>query len=575
MCLKLPESGKIILIKKILNKSAFVFSIIVLSLFLNACNSLQTLPFVAKRAMPAAQQIKPIEFIKVKLAQQETQALKAIVVKKPSLSPAEKQALIEDQNLWDIIPTRFQIPQQHHRSIAVQKRWFLKNPDYLLRVSKRAQPFLFFIVDEIEKRGLPAELALLPIVESAFQTYAYSHGRAAGIWQFIPSTGKYFGLKQNWWYDGRRDIYAATHAALDYLTQLNRRFDNDWLLALAAYNAGAGNVNKAIRKNKRLGKGISFWDLKLPKETKAYVPKLLALAQIIKANKEQPHDSIPLLKIDNRAFLQQVDVGKQIDLAVAADLAQISIDQLYQYNPAFNQWATHPQGPHKLFLPITQIQSFQQNLAQLDKNQLVQWTRYKIKNGDSLSTIAHRYQVTIQDLRQVNHLRNNSIRAGKFIFIPTASKNSKHYSQTANNRRNKILQKIHRSKRKVHVVKSGESFWTIARKNHISYKKLAKVNHLSPRDTLSIGQKLIIWHDSVYEKAARKSAQRNLSSRPTARKIEKKISYRVRKGDSLYVIAKRFKVTINKVVKWNRLNKKRYLKPGQKLTLYIDITQNS
>ncbi|MBT8135057.1 MAG: transglycosylase SLT domain-containing protein, partial [Gammaproteobacteria bacterium] len=185
-------------------------------------------------------------------------------------------------SIWPRVRAGFQLPDDvEHKSLQDEIDWLARHPEYMQRVMRRADPFIYYILEEAEKRDLPTELVLLPIVESAYQPFAYSHGRAAGIWQFIPSTGKYYGLKQNWWYDGRRDIYASTQAALNYLESLNKQFKGDWMLALAAYNSGSGTVQRAIRRNKKQNKPTDFWHLKLPKETRAYVPKLLALKAVI------------------------------------------------------------------------------------------------------------------------------------------------------------------------------------------------------------------------------------------------------------------------------------------------------
>jgi len=330
---------------------------------------------------------------------------------------------------------------------------------------------------------------------------------------------------------------------------------------LAAYNSGAGTVSRAIRKNKKQGKPTTFWDLKLPRETRAYVPKLLALAEIVK---ELETNKISLLKIANQPYLDVVDCEGHIDLAVAADLAEISIDDLYQYNPGFNQWATDPTGPHNILLPIEKIDIFEKNLAKLNKNDRLRWTRHKIKSGESLSTIARKYHITVATLKHANQLKNTRIRAGKFLTIPIASKNLGNYSQTTDARRNQILQKINAKRKIVYVVKRGDSFWTISRKYHMNYRKLAKLNNMSPLDTLSIGQKLLVRSDMKGAKVAQ--------NRPPKKRVKTKmVTYKVRKGDSLYEISRKFRVNLNDLLKWNRLGKRKYLQPGQKLTVYVDV----
>ncbi|MFK5984778.1 MAG: LysM peptidoglycan-binding domain-containing protein [Pseudomonadota bacterium] len=506
------------------------------------------------------------EFIEVKQSRTIAPLNETLIEIEAKQDPDEIELKpIAFDNLWNKIPHLYKIPEQPQvtkikRRINVEKQWYLNHTDYLYRVSERAQPYLYLIIKQIEQRELPAELALLPIVESAYQPHAYSRGRAAGLWQFIPGTGKYFGLKQNWWYDGRRDIYAATNAALDYLEKLNKQFDNDWLLALAAYNSGAGTVNKAIKRNKRLGKGTTYWDLKLPRETQAYVPKLLAIAQVIK---ELKTNKIKLLAIKNQAYLDLVDCENHIDLAVAAELAGITIEELYKYNPGFNQWATDPDGPHHLLLPIDAINTFKKNLDITDKNNLVRWSSYKIQQGDSLSRIAKKYSISIAALKKANRLKNSRIRAGKYLVIPMASKGFVYYNPQVTKRRDKIIARINAKKRIKYRVKHGDSLWTISRKYNISYKKLANINGISPLATLSIGQKLTIWLEPSYKKPTQKKNYRTIA------KKNRIIRYKVRKGDSLYTIAKRYKLTVKKLKKWNKNARNKYLKPGQRLVIYI------
>jgi membrane-bound lytic murein transglycosylase D len=269
---------------------------------------------------------------------------------KPASNSAAPAAPAVD--LWARIRDGYAIPD--HNNARVKQQFsayagrfsaYAGRKDYWLRVSERATPYLHLIVEAIDERGLPQELALLPVVESGFQPFAYSHGRAAGIWQFIPATGRHYGLKQNWWYDGRRDVTAATEAALDYLTYLNEMFDGDWLLALAAYNAGEGTVSRAIKRNRQAGRATDYWSLDLPRETMHYVPRLLAVSEIV-AHPER-HD-IALTPISNEPAVAVVDLEHQVDLALAAELAEIDIETLYALNPGFNRWATAPEGPHRL-----------------------------------------------------------------------------------------------------------------------------------------------------------------------------------------------------------------------------------
>jgi len=444
--------------------------------------------------------------------------------------------------------------------LQAELKWYAKHQKYLDRVVVRSEPFLHYVLSEAEKRKLPTELVLLPIVESAYQTFAYSHGRASGIWQFIPSTGKIYGLKQNWWYDGRRDVYASTQAALKYLENLNREFKGNWLHALAAYNSGSGTVRRAIRKNKKRGKPTDFWSLKLPKETQAYVPKLLALKRLI----NNPADyGITLNCVSDMPYFEAVDIHAQLDLAMAADLAEIDLDRLYQLNPAFNHWATAPYGPHRLLIPVDNADTFKENLAKIPKAERVKWKRHKIKPGQTLSHIADRYSVSVSSLKRLNNLRSNSIREGKFLVIPVSSRKLSDYNLTAYQRK-KTLQNIRRKGNKItHIVKRGDTFWDLSRTYRVKSHNIARWNGMAIRDPLREGQKLVIWTKVPTTKSA--SNGRNTIQR---------ISYRVRNGDSLYLIAQKFNVAISDLKRWNTLTSK-YLQPGQKIKLYVDVTRQA
>ncbi len=463
-------------------------------------------------------------------------------------------------NLWDRVRNNLHMERDIEQPrVIAQINWYKRHPKYFVRISNRANKYMYHIVQEIEKRNLPAELALLPIVESAYDPFAYSHGRASGLWQFIPSTGKYFNLKQDWWYDGRRDILSSTDAALTYLENLNRRFDGDWLLALSAYNAGGGNVSKAIRKNKKKGRPTDFWSLSLPRETSAYSPKMIALAELLanpeKHGLEWPH-------IPNQPFFETIEIDSQIDLAQAAELAEIEIDELYKLNPAFNQWATHPDGPHRILVPTEKEQAFRENLAALDDKQRVHWERYKIRSGDSLITIAKKFRTTPEVIREVNNIRKNMIRAGKTLLIPTSSRDMDEYTMSAIQRLNKRQSRSpgngrHKSN---YSVQSGDSFWTISRKFGVGVRELAKWNQMAPTDTLNINQKLVIWTKSP-------------KSRKNGQTVIRKVGYKVRKGDSLARIADKFSVSIGDIKRWNPNAGSKYIHPGQSITLYVDVTK--
>ena len=460
----------------------------------------------------------------------------------------------------------FALDYEANRRIESERSWYARHPDYLDRVFTRSQRYLPYIRAELERRGLPMELALLPIVESAYDPFAYSHGRAAGLWQMIPGTAKRFGVRQNWWYDGRRDIVDSTRAALDYLEYLYKLTDGDWLNAIASYNSGEGNVLRAVRKNKAANKPIDFWHLRVPRETSSYVPKLLALVDIVR-DPDTYNLSLPVIA-DEQQFVV-ADIDSQIDLALAAELAGVDVDTVYAYNPGYNRWATDPSGPHSLVMPADVADGFIAALADVPENERVRWKRHKIGNGETISEIAEQYHTTIASIRAANNLRGNTIRAGQHLLIPVSTKPLSAYSQSADARLARTQNRKRDGNKFEHVVKSGESFWTISQRYKVTTRQLAAWNGMAPGDTLSVGKKLVVWSDADVAEAPRTS--------PTAAhgSTTRKLNYTVRNGDSLYLIAQKFRVTVNQIARWNSLDTNKILRPGQRLTMYVDVTRQS
>ena len=471
--------------------------------------------------------------------------------------------LKSNNDVWQRIRTQqtFDIPQNNR--VLLQRNWYVKHASYLTRVAKRAEPFLYYIVEELEKNNVPVELALLPIVESAFDPFAYSHGRASGMWQFVPATGTRFGMKQNWWYDGRRDVVASTSGAIKYMQYLHKFFDGDWLLALAAYNSGEGRVQRAVRKNKRLGKNTDFWSLDLPKETRAYVPKLLALADIIK---RPTQFDLTLYEIANKEVITQVNIKSQLDLAKAATLAGLSLAELQRLNPGFNRWSTAPDGPHRLLLPKHKVEHFETGLAKLKKEDRLAWQRYKINSGDNLGYIAKKFHTSIELIRQVNSINDNQIRAGKYLLIPVAAKSLDSYILSQDQRIAKKQARSQKGIKVTHHVVSGDNLWDIGQRYKVAGSKIAKWNGFAPRDPLKLGQKLVIWQKAT---TSVKASHRNVEQA-----IMRNITYKVRPGDSFARIADKFNVRIADIERWNSLSRNKYLQPGQRLKLSVDVTNN-
>lgn len=473
------------------------------------------------------------------------------------------------KDIWQRVRHGFALQNHDHERVQDDIAWLERHQGYLDRVVERATPYMHLIVEELQRRDMPMEIALLPVVESAFQPFAYSHGRAAGLWQFVPGTGRRFGLRQTWWYDGRRDVGEATRAALDYLQYLHKHFDGDWLHALAAYNSGEGTVGRAIRRNRRQGKPTDYWSLDLPKETEGYVPKLLAISTVVD---NPPAHGVVLQAIPDHPFLTAVDVGSQIDLDLAAELAELSLEEIYLYNPGFNRWATDPKGPHRLLVPIENAEIFAENLAQYPENERIAWKRHRIRKGEVLGVLAKNYNTTVSLIRSVNGIRGNNIRAGQTLIIPVARRNLERYSLSSSQRL-KALQNRPRSGYKLEYrVREGDTLWGIARKYEVGVRQLAKWNGMAPRDPLTPGKKLIIWTKEKEAKESRVSAVNPAEFvHPFERNTTRRIGYTVRSGDSLARISQRFRVSIDSLKRWNKLDGSKYLQPGQRITLYVDV----
>jgi membrane-bound lytic murein transglycosylase D len=494
--------------------------------------------------------------------------------------PAPEQQLIEELSIdqdfrkpgtlappdvLERLRSGFSLATESNRRIEAERDWFAKHPDYLARVFSRAQRYLPYISAELDRRGLPLELALLPIVESAYDPFAYSHGRAAGLWQMIPGTATRFGVKQNWWYDGRRDIVDSTRAALDYLEYLYEFNEGDWLNAIASYNSGEGNVKKAVKRNRAANKPDDFFSLGLSKETSAYVPRLLALVDIVR---EPGRYNVSLPYIADRPQFAVADIGSQLDLALAAELAGIDVDTVYAFNPGYNRWSTDPQGPHTLVLPYHAADAFLTALDQVPAKDRVRWQRHKVKNGETISEIARDYHTTIPAIRTANQLRGNTIRAGDYLMIPMASKPLDAYSLSADARLAKTQSRERADNRIDHVVRNGESFWSISQRYGVTTRELSAWNGMAPGDTLPVGRTLVVWSDT------------NLASPSTAPSTApgnttRKLNYTVRNGDSLYLIANRFRVTIADHTRCNNIDKNTIRRPGKTLTMYVDVTRQS
>lgn len=457
-------------------------------------------------------------------------------------------------NVWDRVIDRFALPECSDREVNLQwARWYADRPDYMARIFKRAEPWIYYIIDELERRDMPGELALLPIVESAYDPFAYSSGRALGTWQFIADTGKRYGLKQNWWYDGRRDVWSSTQAALDYLSYMNKMFEGDWLLALAGYNTGENRVARLVERNQSIGKAADYWNLSLPRETRGYVPKLLGLTCLFKYPERY---DFKMAVTPDEPVIAAVDIGLQADLVLIAQMSQAPIDVLFTLNPGYSRWAMSPEGPFRVVLPLENATLLRNSLKNTDPASLMRWDQVVVERGDTVSELSRRHHVPIEVLKSSNNLRNNTIHPGQKLLLPRDEQLLVDPQYAAAAAQLQELQSgLIAADRITHTVRSGENLSVIAKRYRVSVAELQRWNNISDPRTLRAGYELIVFHTPAQS--------------PSNNDRSSEIRYVVSRGDSLWSIARKYKVKVNDLRSWNSLDKSIVLQPGQKLRIEL------
>jgi membrane-bound lytic murein transglycosylase D len=461
-------------------------------------------------------------------------------------------------DLFDRMRAGFALDEVQEPAIDVQLAWFEHNPEYLERVFQRGQRYMYHIITEVEARGMPLEFALLPVVESAYEPFAYSSSRAAGLWQFIPDTGTRFGLKRDWWYDGRRDVVESTRAALDYLQALHDQFDGDWLLAIAAYNVGENSVQRELDFNRANGKPADFWHLRLPAETRAYVPKLLALKRLMA---EPERYGLEFAVIPNEPYFAVIDTDSQIDLKIAAQLASTSYDELVALNPGYNRWATDPDGPHRMLVPIDNADGFDAALKTLGPDDRVRFASYEVTRKDTLATIAKQYGASIAVITKLNDLKGGKVTPGETLKIPEISGELPDKVLLAAARVDRPETDVGRHQHQiVYRVRAGETLNTIARRHGMPVSTLARLNNMGAQDVLVKGQRLVI------KASARRFRDEGVVS-------GRRTLYTVRNGDTVSSISRHFQVSVTQLKSWNGLNEHHPIKAGQRLVMYVDSSR--
>ncbi|WP_061285182.1 murein transglycosylase D [Kluyvera cryocrescens] len=387
----------------------------------------------------------------------------------------------QNQDLWAYIGDELKMGIPDNSRVREQKQKYLKNKSYLHDVTLRAEPYMYWIAEQVKKRNMPMELVLLPIVESAFDPHATSGANAAGIWQIIPSTGRNYGLKQTRSYDARRDLVASTTAALDMMQRLNKMFDGDWLLTVAAYNSGEGRVMKAMKVNKARGKPTDFWSLPLPQETKLYVPKMLALSDILKNSKRY---GVRLPSADESRALARVRLDSPVEIAQLADMAGMPVSKLKTFNAGVKGSTLGATGPKYVMVPQKHADQLRESLASgeiadlqptlVADNTPLTSRSYKVRSGDTLSGIASRLGVSAKDLQQWNGLRGSNLKVGQSLTVGAGSSAARLADNSSITYR----------------VRKGDSLSSIAKRHGVNIKDVMRWNNgtgnLQPGDQLTL-----------------------------------------------------------------------------------------
>ncbi len=447
-------------------------------------------------------------------------------------------------NLWDELAKKQTLTHITNSRVASHQKHFLRRTDHLVDRANKAAPYLHYIITELEKRDMPVELAFTPMVESNFDPLAHSVVQAAGLWQFMPRTARGFGLTIDQWYDGRRDVVASTHAALDYYEYLNKMFDGDWLLTVAAYNVGQGNVLKAMKRNRRQGKATDYWSLKLPRETMRHVPKWIALSNIFLNSNDF---GVDLPFIENTPAFKEVSIEAPANLMELAKIANIDKNVFYRLNPAYNKlFIPEEHGKANILVPTKNVQLFQKGIMDIEPGKALGLLTYTVKSGDNLSAIAKKHNTSVSYLKNLNKLKSDFLKIGQVLRMPgfaNASEHELNFMATLDKNRQ-------RRRYQTYKVRSGDNLWSIGKRFGVSSTQVARWNNISKNSTLRVGQRLKVWPKRYSQFASAKT------------------SYKVKSGDSLSAIARKFKVKISDLTKWNRLNKRSIIRPGQTLTIY-------
>lgn len=455
----------------------------------------------------------------------------------------------ETDNLWDRIRSGLELEELQSPLTQEHVDWYSRRPDYVARMLDRSRRYLYHIVQEVEKRDMPMEIALLPMVESAFNPRAYSTSNAAGIWQFIPSTGKNYGLKQNTWYDGRRDVTAATQAALDYLQKLYMDFGS-WELALAAYNCGEGCVSRAIQKNAMQGKPTDYLSLSLPPETRHYVPKLMAVRQLVL---HPENFGVELVDIPNQPYFTRVSLNTgAMDVHSAARLAGLSMEEFLNLNPAFPRKLIKAGSEVSVLVPVDHAEVFQSNLR---NGEWDSWEPVTARKGMTVAEIARQFNTTSGRIAEHNqlHLGNGRLIKNQVILVPLSNPEESRLPEASWQQVEADARQAIETPAKYYVVRKGGTVEYLARKLGVKASDLKLWNKLKS-SKLTAGQRLVIKPAGSGEPTTTKVASAGAKTKAKQSQAAATTRYTVRRGDTLYSIANRFNVSVTELKAWNNLS---------------------
>jgi membrane-bound lytic murein transglycosylase D len=432
-------------------------------------------------------------------------------------NPHVVATLTPPADLWERIRRGYAMPDLSNDLVSDRERWYASRPDYIERMTERSSKYLFHIVEELERRNMPTELALLPFIESAFNPQAVSSAKAAGMWQFMPATGKHFELKQNAFRDDRRDVLASTRAALDYLQKLHRMF-GDWHLALAAYNWGQGSVGRAIERNRKAGLGTGYEDLKMPAETRMYVPKLQAVKNIV-LDPRKLNTVLPV--IENHPYFQSVEITRDIDVAMAAKLANVALDDFKALNPSAHRPVILAAGTPQILLPWDNAATFRANLQASADRQLASWTAWQAPSTMRPADVAHKVGMTESDLRAVNQIPNGMvIKAGSTVLVRRSAQVREDVAEAIADNAQLTLGRQLLQVRQIVRAGKNDNVAKLARRHKVAASSVAEWNKLTPSSALKQGQRVTVYLPARSNAAS--SAVRSASTRATAARSKQK-----------------------------------------------------